>query len=302
MGPIGKHYNFKSMKASLFSLFCSLSLAAQTKGVVTDYVSGEPIAFASIWSENQNIGTTSEENGHFTIHTDQNSKRLIFSAIGFEKKIVDISQAKDVRLQPVDYQLDEVVISKSKGTRQIEIGKTANTICQAFDNGPRIDVKYFPYQAAYRKTRYLKKVSLYTDSRIENATVRLHFYSVDANGFPGAELLNRDLIVTVRKGTATNVYDLSDYHLKMPETGLFVGFEKLIVEKNKLEKTTTDPLTQKTSIRATYYPFVLYNRVERPFLYTNSGGKWTRKTGEQAGGTTDNLRIYEPAINLVLSN
>lgn len=290
------------MRIFLLFLLFSLSSPAQTTGVIKDSISGTAVPFVSVWSENQNIGTTSEEDGSFSINTNENSKRLIFSAIGYEKKTVRISEAKTVLLQPTDIQLDEVVISKSIGSKLLEIGKTGNTILQAFDNGPRIDVKFFPYQPSYSKTRYLKKVTIYTDSRIDAATIRIHFYSVDQNGFPGAELLSKNLIFKVRKGTAVNVFDLSDYNLNMPKNGIFVGFEKLMIEKNKLEKTKTDPLTQKTFIQTTYYPFVLYNRVERPFLFTNSGGKWVKKTGEEAGGSPDGIRIFEPAINLILSN
>lgn len=290
------------MKYILPLLLFTLSASAQIKGVVKDSISGNPIPFVSVWSETQNIGTTSEEDGTFLINTNEKSTAIIFSALGFEKKVVPVSEAKHVRLQPIDYQLDEVIISKSKGSKQIEIGKTSNTICQAFDNGPRIDVKYFPYLASYSKTRYIKNVTIYTDSRIENATIRFHFYGVDANGFPGEELLTKDMIVSVRKGTITNLYDISNLNLMLPKNGIFVGFEKLIIEKNKLEKTKTDPVTKQASVQTTYYPFVLYNRVERPFLFTNSGGKWSKKTGEDAGGSSDNIQIFEPSINLILSN
>lgn len=283
----------------LFLIGCTVS--AQIKGVVKDSISGKPIPFVSIWSENQNIGTTSEEDGSFVINTNENSKKLLFSALGFEKKAVTVSNATVVKLNPTDIQLDEVVISKSLGTRQIEIGKTNNTICQAFDNGPRIDVKYFPYLPSYKKTRYIKNVTIYTDSRIENATIRVHFYSVDTNGYPGEELLSKDMLVPVRKGTITNLYDVSDFNLLMPKNGIFVGFEKLIIEKNKLEKVKTDPVTKKASTQITYYPFVLYNRVEREFLYTYSGGKWNRQSNTNAI-TTDKITIYEPSINLILTN
>ncbi|MES2747452.1 MAG: carboxypeptidase-like regulatory domain-containing protein, partial [Bacteroidota bacterium] len=150
------------MKTSLLFCLFTFSLSAQIKGVVKDSISGKPIPFVSIWSENQNIGTTSEEDGTFTINTNENSKKIIFSALGFEKKTVKIKDVVEVKLHPTDIQLDEVVISKSLGTKQIEIGKTNNTICQAFDNGPRIDVKYFPYLSSYKKTRYIKNVTIYT--------------------------------------------------------------------------------------------------------------------------------------------
>jgi len=278
------------------------TVSAQIKGVVKDSISGQPIPFVSVWSENQNIGTTSEENGEFIINTNEKSKRLVFSALGFEKKTIKTSEAKNVKLVPVEYQLDEVVISSRKETRQIEIGKTGNAICQAFDNGPRIDVKYFPYLSDYKRTKYIKQLTLYTDSRIENATVRIHFYDVDDNGFPNKELLLKDKIVKVRKGTVNHLIDVSELNLTMPKKGLFVGFEKLILEKNKLEKTVKNSNTNETKIQITYYPFILYNYVERDFLFTYSGGKWNKQTMNANSDSKDKEKIYEPAINLILTN
>ena len=280
----------------------SLTISAQIKGVVKDSLSGKPIPFVSVWSENQNIGTTSEEDGTFTINTNEKSKRLLFSALGFEKKAIKISEAKNVKLVAVDYQLDEVVISNSKQTRQIEIGKTDNVICQAFDNGPRIDVKFFPYSSDYKRTKYIKQLTLYTDSRIENGTVRIHFYDVDENGFPNKELLHKNRIVIVRKGTVNHVVDVSDLNLTMPKKGLFVGFEKLIIEKNKLEKIGTNSNTNETKIQTIYYPFILYNYVERDFIYSYSGGKWNKQTMNINNNTKYKEKIYEPAINLILTN
>lgn len=280
----------------------SFSIAAQVKGVVRDSVSGKPIPYVNIWIANENIGTTSEENGEFTINESDRNKKLIFSVLGFEKKIIIASKAKVVNLKPTAYELDEVVISKSKNTKIIEIGKTQNDIYQSFDNGPRIDTKFFPYTSTYKKMKFIKKVSIETDSRIENATLKIHFYSVDANGFPGKELLDKDFIVTVVKGTKKNSFDLTDFDLEMPKTGIFVGFEKLIIEKNKLEKIITDAKTNKTQIQKTYFPFVMYNFVERDFLYTFSGGKWNKQTKQNNSGTSGKMSVYEPAINLILTN
>jgi hypothetical protein len=125
---------------------------------------------------------------------------------------------------------------------------------------------------------------------------------VDSNGFPADELLTKDFIVTLQKGVVRNGFDLTDLNLKMPKTGIFIGFEKLMIAKNKLEKTIVNSNTGKTTIQILYYPFVLYNYVERDFLYTFSGGKWNRQTGEKSAGVSDKIKAYEPAINLVLTN
>ena len=284
----------------LFLILFSLSFFAQTKGIVVDEY-GKPIPYVNIWVENENIGTTSEENGEFSITASAN-KNLIFSILGFEKRIIKATDVSNVKLKAISFQLDEVVIARRFETRKIEIGQINNSPFEAFDNGPRIDAKFFPYNASYNRTRFIKKVSILTDSRIDNATVKIHFYKVDSNGFPGDELLTKDFIVTLQKGVVRNGFDLTDLNLKMPKTGIFIGFEKLIIAKNKLEKTIVNSNTGKTTIQILYYPFVLYNYVERDFLYAFSGGKWSRQTNEKTIGSSDKIKMYEPAINLVLTN
>jgi hypothetical protein len=284
----------------LVLLLIGYFVSAQTKGVVVDE-SGKPIPYVNIWVENENIGTTSEENGEFSIAASAN-KNLIFSILGFEKRVLKALEASNVIMKAVSFQLDEVVVARHFETKKIEIGTINNSVLEAFDNGPRIDVKFFPYEAAYKKTKFIKKVSILTDSRIDNATVKIHFYKADANGFPGEELLTKDYIVTIQKGVVRNGFDLTDLNLKMPKTGLFIGFEKLLISKNKLEKTIVNSNTQKTSIQLIYYPLVLYNYVERDYLFTFSGGKWSRQTSDKNEGTSGKIKVYEPAINLVLTN
>jgi len=284
----------------LFFILFSISFSAQTKGVVVDE-SGKSIPYVNIWVENENIGTTSEENGAFSIAASAN-KNLIFSILGFEKKVLKASEASNVIMKAASFQLDEVVIARHFETKKIEIGTINNSVLEAFDNGPRIDVKFFPYEAAYKKTKFIKKVSILTDSRIDNATVKIHFYKADANGFPGEELLTKDYIVNIQKGVVRNGFDLTELNLKMPKSGLFIGFEKLLISKNKFEKTIVNSNTQKTSIQVIYYPLVLYNYVDRDYLFTFSGGKWNRQANDKNQGASGKIKVYEPAINLVLTN
>jgi hypothetical protein len=195
-----------------------------------------------------------------------------------------------------------VVILKKKETKIIEIGKSKNAIYQAFDNGPRIDVKYFPYLPRYQKTKFIKQVTIETDSKIEGATVKIHFYCVDENGFPGEELLTKDFVATVPNGVVKNIFYVSDFNLRMPKKGLFVGFEKLIIERNKLEIPVTNYNTNVTSIKKTYSPLVLYNLEERDFLFTFSGGKWNKEIQYDNNKVPIKRMVYEPSINLILTN
>lgn len=281
-------------------LLIGSALSAQIKGVVVDE-NNKPISYVNIWVEKENNSTTSEENGAFTINCQPN-KNLIFSALGYEKKTVKASESDKVILKINTVELSEVVIAKRFETREIEVGKVKNETYQAFENGPRIDAKFFPYYTRYKKTKYIQKVNFFTDSQLEAATFKIHFYIVNADGSPGEEMLKKDFLVTVKKGVKKTYFDVTDFNLRMPKTGLFVGFEKLIIERNKLEKEVTDSNTGMTTIQKTYFPYVLYNFVQRDFIYLFSGGKWNKQTQKDVNSPSDKMTVYEPAINLILTN
>ncbi|NHN25598.1 carboxypeptidase-like regulatory domain-containing protein [Flavobacterium jejuense] len=284
----------------IFLLLTKFSLSAQVKGIVRDSLTGQPIPFVNIWVENEETGTTSDFDGSFSINVKGTNKKLVFSALGFLKKSVKVVNAKEVYLKASVIELNEVVLLNKKDTKEIEIGKTPNTILQTFDNGPKIEAKYFPYKDFYKKIKFIKKVSIHTDSKIEKATIKIHFYSVNEDGSPGKELLNKDFLVSINKGILKNKFDISDYNLVIPTNGIFVAYEKLMIESNKLERQIIDPYTKREKTQKTYYPLVLYNYVERDFLYSFFGGKWNKKTNEK--DPLDKLTIFEPAINLILTN
>lgn len=290
----------KENKWLLALLLIGFSVFGQIKGIVVDE-NNKPISYVNISVENENAGTTSEENGQFSIFVSKD-KNLIFSALGFEKRIVKASESEKIILKETAISLDEVLIAKRLESKKIEIGNDKNSIFQAFDNGPRIDTKFFPYSNSYKKTKYIKKVTIETDCRIAEATIKLHFYSVNDDGSPGTELLERDFTEVVKKGINKSYFDLTAYNLRMPKKGIFVGFEKLIIEKNKSEKLETNQNTNVSQLKTTYWPFVLYSYVERDFQYILSGGKWNRKSGKENSGTTAKIMVYEPAINLILTN
>ena len=267
----------------LFFFFLTISISAQIKGVVKDSISGEPIPYVNIWVENETIGTTSEANGSFFLEASK-QKNIVFSVLGYEKKTIKGSEITIVNLKPTAYELNEIIVLNKKQTKRIEIGNIKNAIFQSFDNGPKIEAKFFPYQSFYAKTKFIKEVTIFTDSRIDSATIKIHFYSVDENGAPGKELIKKDFVVTLNKGVLRHKFDVSHFDMIFPENGIFVAYEKLLIESNK---TGTK-----------YQPYVLYNFVERDFFYTYAYGKWTK----QQADLQEKLQLNEPSINLILSN
>ena len=120
--------------------FIGFQMNAQIKGVVIDDL-GNPIPYVSIFVENENKTTTSEENGTFTIDVLAKAK-LMFSALGYERKTVLAGEASKVVLKSIIFDLDDVVIKKAKKSKTLEIGQVSNSILEAFDTGPKIDAKF----------------------------------------------------------------------------------------------------------------------------------------------------------------
>jgi hypothetical protein len=274
------------MKSILFLFFITISLSAQVKGVVKDNSTGEPIPFVNIWVENENIGTTTEMDGNFSISVNGKDKNLIFSALGYETRVLKQSDHMNVALSPKLYELNDVDVLMKKQSKYLEIGNVDHTILQAFDNGPKVEAKYFPYNSKYKKLKFIKKVTIFTDCRIDSASIKIRFFSVDSLGNPGNELLNKDFIVTVKKGVVKYKFDVSEFNLIMPTNGIFVAYEKLLIAENKTSKG--------------YQPYVLYNNVARDFYFVFSGGKWSKLTNKE--NPLEKLSINEPAINLILTN
>lgn len=269
---------------------------SQIKGVVVDE-KNQPIPYVSIWIEHEDTGTSTEEDGSFEIEVKDKNNNLIFLALGFEKQVIKAAQVDKVILKTTTFELNEVLVDNRLETKTKEIGTPKNEIFQAFENGPRIDIKYFPYLSSYSKTKYIKKVAIYCDSKKDDVSIKIHFYKINEEGLPGEELTYKDVLFKVKNGINNNLFDVTSFRLTMPKNGIFVGFEKLIIEKNKIEKKTKD-LNNNEITKKTYLPYILYNLEERPFSLTFLNGKWAKKT---ISNTLQSL-VYEPAIKLILSN
>ncbi len=217
-----------------FFLLLSFSFFAQTKGVVVDEL-GKPIPYVNIWVENENIGTTSEENGEFSITVDVN-KTLVFSAVGFQTVKAKLSEARKVVLQSIAYQLNEVVIQKRIGKDQIEIGKYQKENINLYYGAgiqPTIIAKFITPTQDIKKHPFVDAITFLTRSNINNAKIKLRFYEVAPDGSPGLDYSDDIIIVRVKKGKRDTTVDLKDKNIVIPDSGLFIAFEWMIIEENK---------------------------------------------------------------------
>lgn len=275
-------------------------LSAQIKGIVKDSISGKPIPYVSIWIENDNIGTTSEENGTFELNTSKD-KKMMFSNVGYHKKIATLNSNNEILLKPKSIELDNVEIIKLKKSESLTIGnsvfKRVNYLQGKF---PQILAKKFDYDSIYKKTPYLKVVEVFTQSEIKNATFKLRILLHDTlNDIPLIDLANEDIIVTVKKGRNKTKIDVSKYKIKFPESGLDVGLEGMIVESNKyIYSFKYDGVNTNSVI---YAPAIICNYVEEQKAYHFLSTKWMKRKPNY-NEKEEKYLVLEPAINLVLTN
>ncbi|MFN3752784.1 carboxypeptidase-like regulatory domain-containing protein [Flavobacterium sp.] len=281
----------------------TLSGFAQIKGVVVDE-KNQPIPYVNIWVENENIGTTSDEKGIFKINTSED-KTLVFSSVGFEVKKTAVKNEEKVILVAAVYNLREVVIAKRKQEKQIEIGDAQRIHHrQLSGDKPWIYGKLFENDTIYEKTPFLKKVVFYSDSDKKDAKLKIRFFEFN-DSIPGKDLIEEDLIVTVKKGMKRNEIDVSKYNLRFPEKGIVIGLEWMIIEENRADFEYKDPKTKKLVKQEDYAPSLVVNYSEKENAFTYSSGKWHRSKvflTEKKSKEPWYNKIMMPAINLILTN
>jgi hypothetical protein len=116
------------------------------------------------------------------------------------------------------------------------------------------------------------------------------------------DLLTEDIIVSVKKGMRKNVIDVSKYKLKIPENGLVVGLEWLIIDENKFEIRQSDD--DEKRVRISYAPSLIinYSEDENAFSYRNGAWERAKKLDSKTSNPWINNKVLTPAINLILTN
>ena len=308
------------MKHLLLFLF-SLPIFSQIQGKVID-ATGIPVPYVNIWVEHENIGTTSEADGTFKIQATSD-KTLVFSAVGFETLKTKMPEDGKVVLQAITYQLDEVVIQKRKGKQQIEIGKySKGSVNMYYGAGkqPTIIAKLISPTEDIKKHPFIDKITFLTLSLINDAKIKVRFYEVAQDGSPGADYSDEIIIVTVKKGKNNTSLKLKDKNIFIPDAGLFIAFEWMIIEENKYtyEYTIEEEHTHKTGGLPDlnkkvykdgmhYDPSIGTIPAESSTSWQYSAGKWAprkihKKTEFRKGLDKYDNKFGELAIKLTLSN
>lgn len=265
----------------LFLALISLNGFGQISGIVKDSVSGEAIPYVNIWIENKEIGTSSDKDGRFTINDEDKDATLVFSAVGYTTKKEKCTTANQpVYLIPKVTELPEVVVSNRQHSETYVIGSIKRSQIKSnfgANDKPWIVAKFFPYETKYAKTPFLKSIRFSSDSKTSGAIVNVRLYDKGEDGKPGNYLTSENILVTVPKGKKIVTVNLEEYHISFPSNGFFIGFERLIIGKNRyvVEYTEEGDKTRKKYFENFYAPgigFSLVNTNHNSWLF--SRGNW----------------------------
>ena len=286
------------MKKIILLFLFSISATAQIKGVVKDSITKEPIAYVSVWVENKNIGTTSEENGSFELNISEN-ENIIFSVLGYETKTVLSSKTSEVLLTQKTIEIPEIVISAPLKSKQIEIGDVKKEFyLPEPQNIPWLHAKKFDLDEKSLELKYIKELIYFTKSEVENGIFRARVFEINEDGLPGDDLISEEIIVNVKKGKHKTIVDISKHNIQIPEKGIIVCFESLIVDQNKYVEVAYSLNPQKKYEYINYSPHIGYFNNDNIETYNKRNSKWV--SFSKGYNKKNNHPI--PAINITLSN
>lgn len=98
--------------------------------------------------------------------------------------------------------------------------------------------KFFKHSNKSKLNSIIKTVIVNTKSQVDGAKMKLHFYKVNFDGSPGIEIIN-PLIFACKKGRNDTAIDVEFNAISIPENGIFIGFEWLIIDENSINSNET---------------------------------------------------------------
>ena len=287
------------MKKLILLFLFSLLANAQIKGVVKDSITKEPIAYVSIWVDNKDIGTTTDENGNFSLQLEDENRKVIFSVLGYETKIAVSSKISEVLLIQKTIQIPEIVIATPSKLKQIEIGDVKKEFyLPEPQNIPWLFARKFNLDKENLDIKYIKELIYFTKSEVENGIFRARVFEVNEDGKPGEDLIQDEIIVKVKKGKHKTSVDVSKYNLQIPDNGIIICFESLLLEQNVYFQEVYSSNHKNKAKVLNYAPHIGYFYNKDIESYNKRHGKWMCFNSEY----NEKYKHPIPAINITLTN
>lgn len=221
----------------IFFLLVSIKSFTQSSDVLIGTVKGDgvPLFLVNIYSDIENNGTYSNEEGKFIINIDTNATMVIFSYISYYNDTIFLSDTMIrspliIKLRKNSYYLNEVVVSEKSNYKKQGFYKKLGGVGKKENNALGVNkgnvIAYYFYneQESTGKLDYVK----FRFSKIKNAPkIRINVYEpiIKQNGdiFPNNIIFQSELL-TLRNKDKIFKYDFSD-NVFIYKKGIFVAVE-----------------------------------------------------------------------------
>lgn len=236
-------------------LFTSLTTQAQTnktkiiEGFVVNAKTKEPIPYANIGILDTEIGTLSNRDGSFSIKmpTEYESRNLLFSSIGYEKKSIRINTIKTseplkVSLTERISKLDEVTISSEKFKKEkVQLGNGKSLLLNAVLRGDSTNagaaIALLIDRSQYPDHTFIHGASLHIGKNImPSFKVRMRLLAIDsANGQkPGDDIFFEQIIEesSIKKGWMDFPFPPS---IQIEQSAFYLTFEWILTRKERVD-------------------------------------------------------------------
>jgi hypothetical protein len=233
-----------SSKYLLYSLIIFLSTECigqnvKLAGRVVNDKTKLAIPYASGFLVHQKKYFDANDNGQYSILADQ-SDSVSFACIGFQSRLFSVQElisANQISLQESVNTLEEVVVRKEVAERVGIVNEKQTTSFVGSANNNYYEIVSLIKIADTSKRGVIKNV-LFKQKRFDaDRPMRLHLYDVNENGYPGVELLNRDVIINkdnFNKGYLT--IDVGDQNIVINGKAFFVGLEWITPVNTEIRK------------------------------------------------------------------
>ncbi|MCX7798474.1 MAG: TonB-dependent receptor [Melioribacter sp.] len=178
------------IKYILFQLlFLSITIFSQEKIIGTVYEKTEngikPLPGVNIYWVGTSVGTSSDENGKFTIKKIPNSNKLVFSIVGYKTDTLTVTFNSQITviLETLPVELSSVEISEklpssyndflaieNKGviTEKELFNAACCNLSESFETNPSIDVSFTDAITGIKQIEMLGLSGIYTQTTLEN--------------------------------------------------------------------------------------------------------------------------------------
>lgn len=294
-----------------FCLFLNYANAQIVSGKILDSITNKPLDLASITVVGNDYSSFTDSRGEFAIKVINNNDSLRLSYVGYETKIVHLSEfTENKEYNPIYY-------LKSKSNKLEEIVISNNVLNYGVDKtikSPRGKTQTFGFQFGtenctfvanpYKKKGKVKTIVLDIqktpefNKRIPKwrrdyfAAFSVKFYRFDRqNNKPGEELYNKVIIVEPENKTYKLAINVDSLNIPFPENGLCVGVEIINTKYTNPKKVfaVIAPAINFTENRA-FHPVMGWIR------YRNEDWEFRTPLSQDRKGKKYNMMIVDAAV------